>query len=170
MSDPTARLRFLARVVGKESDLLGRTDRLLFEGGSITLSQVKDLAVDEALSERVDAFVSRFGRLQDTLGDKLLPALLTAVDGHSGPLIDNLNRMERLGWLDDPVGWLRVRRLRNMMVHDYVEDPLVLCDALNEAHIAVPMLVGAAHRWIEELRSRGLLEEHAGPSEAGTGT
>jgi hypothetical protein len=28
-----------------------------------------------------DAFVARFGRLQDTLGDKLLPALLKVLDG-----------------------------------------------------------------------------------------
>lgn len=28
-----------------------------------------------------DAFVARFSRLQDTLGDKLLPALLKVLDG-----------------------------------------------------------------------------------------
>ena len=31
------------------------------------------------LAERLDVFVSRFGRLQDTVGDKLPPALLTAL-------------------------------------------------------------------------------------------
>jgi hypothetical protein len=34
------------------------------------------LRQDPEMSERVDAFVARFGRLQDTLGDKLLPRLL----------------------------------------------------------------------------------------------
>jgi hypothetical protein len=155
--DLTQRLQFLSRVIGKERDLLVRTDGLLFDPGLMTPERVADLTTDEASSERVDAFVTRFGRLQDTLGDKLLPALLTAVDGRSGPLIDNLNRLARLGWLDNPADWLQVRRLRNMMVHDYVEDPMVLCDALNEAHRAVPMLIDASHRWIDALRSRGLL-------------
>jgi len=36
------------------------------------------------LAERLDAFAARFARLQDTAGDKLLPALLT--------------------WLGEPVG------------------------------------------------------------------
>lgn len=37
--------------------------------------RARSLAHDVDLAERVDAFVARFGRLQDTLADKLLPAL-----------------------------------------------------------------------------------------------
>ena len=37
------------------------------------------LPTDGLLSERVEAFVSRFSRLQDTLGDKLIPQLLMAL-------------------------------------------------------------------------------------------
>jgi len=36
----------------------------------------QDLENNIELAERVEAFVARFGRLQDTLGDKLLPTLL----------------------------------------------------------------------------------------------
>lgn len=154
--DGAARLSFLARVVVKEAAHLSRTDDLLFAGGPLPVATVAGLGDDEALAERVDAFVARFGRLQDTLGDKLLPALLTALDGRCGPLIDNLHRAERLGWICDAAGWMRARRLRNQMVHDDVEDPAVLADALAEAHAAVPMLVTAATRWVEELRRRGL--------------
>ena len=48
--------------------------------------------VDE--TERVEAFVSRFGRLQDTLGDKLLPLYLQALGERRGATIDNLDRAE----------------------------------------------------------------------------
>lgn len=154
--DDAARLSFLARVVVKEAAHLSRTDDLLFAGGPLPVATVAGLGENEPLAERVDAFVARFGRLQDTLGDKLLPALLTALDGRCGPLIDNLHRAERLGWVCDAAGWMRARRLRNQMVHDYVEDPAVLADALAEAHAAVPMLVTAGTRWVEELRRRGL--------------
>ena len=151
----TARLQFLARVIDKEAAHLSWTDAALFGAGNLTLATIAALGADEVLAERVDAFVARFGRLQDTLGDKLLPALLTALDGHSGPLIDNLHRVARLGLLEDETAWLRWRRLRNQMVPDYVEDPAVLADALNAAHAAVPALVDVARRWGDELRRRG---------------
>lgn len=40
-----------------------------------------------------------FWRLQDTIGDKLIPALLRALGEPQGAVIDNLDRAERLGWL-----------------------------------------------------------------------
>lgn len=118
--DKAARLAFLARLVAKEAAHLTRTDAGLFAGGPLPVDTVAGLGADEALAERVDAFVARFGRLQDTLGDKPLPALLTALDGRCGPLIDNLHRAERLGWVADAAAWMRARRLRSQMVHDYV--------------------------------------------------
>jgi hypothetical protein len=36
--------------------------------------------------------------LQDTVADKLLPAILTWLAEPIGPSIDNLARAERLGW------------------------------------------------------------------------
>jgi len=64
-----ARLQFLARVVSKECKHLATTDQRLF-GRSFTLAQVVELEADPDLAERVEAFVGRFGRLQDTVGDK----------------------------------------------------------------------------------------------------
>ena len=75
-----------------------------------------------ALSGRLDAFVARFARLQDSLGDKLLPALLLALAEPVGAAIDNLNVGERLGWFDSVEQWRSVRALRSQMIHDYVED------------------------------------------------
>lgn len=148
------RLDFLCRIVLKEASYLRETDGLLFAAGLLHPQALCGLTPNSALAERLDAFVARFGLLQDTLGDKLLPALLKVLDGHSGPLIDNLNRAARLGWLEEPTAWLAVRRLRNQMVHEYVEDSALLADALNGAHEAVPMLIGAAQRWAQEWKDR----------------
>ncbi|NWG73470.1 MAG: hypothetical protein HXY24_02495 [Rubrivivax sp.] len=98
------------------------------------------------MGERVDAFVARFGRLQDTLADKLLPARLDWLAEPVGPAIDNLVRAERLGWLQSTDAWLEIRRLRNRMIHEYVRDPAELAQALERAHAAVPMLRAAAQR------------------------
>jgi hypothetical protein len=71
-------LQFLARVVRKECRHLATTDSRLFKG-LFTCEQVVQLEAAPDLAERVEAFVGRFGRLQDTVGDKLLPQLLAAL-------------------------------------------------------------------------------------------
>lgn len=69
------RLRFLLRVVAREAAHLQLTDRRLF-GAGLSRARLASLEQEPELAERVEAFVSRLCRLQDTLGDKLLPAVL----------------------------------------------------------------------------------------------
>ena len=61
------------------------------------------MAEDADLSERLEAFSARFGRLQDTVMDKVLPRLLLAAGENAGSAIDNLNHADRLGLVDRPV-------------------------------------------------------------------
>jgi len=140
-----ARLTFLARVTDKERRHLQDTDARLFVT-LFTSASVGQIAADALLAERLDAFVARFSRLQDTLGDKLLPALLDAVGETPGTAMDNLDRAERLGWIASADRWMVMRRLRNQMVHEYIEDPVVLADALNTGHEFVAALVHATQR------------------------
>jgi hypothetical protein len=135
---------------------LQTTDHRLFQR-PFTAEAVAQLAHQPDLAERVDAFVSRFGRLQDTLGDKLLPELLRALGERVGAAIDNLDRAERLGLLSSADAWMTVRRLRNQMIHAYIEDPVVLADALQTGHESVPLLLDAADRMHADIRRRGWL-------------
>lgn len=148
------RLKFLARVVRKECQHLGTTDQRLF-GKSFTLEQAARLETDLDLAEQVEAFVGRFGRLQDTVGDKLLPLLLDALGERTSAVIDNLDRAERLGLIKSADEWITIRNLRNQMVHEYVEDPVVLISALQTGHTFVPSLVSAANKMIAEIEQRG---------------
>ena len=154
-SDPaeTERLRFLREVTRLEVRYLTLTDARLFTA-PMTPAQVLSLPGEVELAERVDAFVARFGRLQDGLGDKLLPALLRLLGEPVGPMIDNLARAERWNWLSSADDWLRVRQLRNQMIHEYVKDPLVLADALNAAHESVALLVSVADQLCAEIDRR----------------
>jgi hypothetical protein len=154
-------LQFLARVVDKETRHLNLTSRRLFTV-PFTADRVAKLETAPELAERVDAFVSRFGRLQDNLGDKLLPILLRALGEKTGAVIDNLDRAERLGLIPSADQWTEIRKLRNQMVHDYVEDPRVLADALEAAHGFVPVLTNVANRIRRELDRRGWLAEDKG--------
>ena len=147
------RLQFLVRVVRKECLHLATTDQGLFARG-FTLAQANQLEADLDLAERVEAFVGRFGRLQDTVGDKLLPSLLAALGEKSSATIDNLDRAERLGLLKSADEWMTMRNLRNQMVHEYVEDPVVLASALQTGHDFVPSWIDAANNMIAEIERR----------------
>lgn len=101
------------------------TDQRLF-GDPFTPERAGQLESDPDLAERVEAFVGRFGRLQDTVSDKLLPVLLVALGETPAAAIDNLDRAERLGLIVSADEWMTMRKLRNQMVHEYVED-LAVC-------------------------------------------
>ena len=145
-----ARLQFLARVTQKECQYLLETDERLF-AQPMTPESVVALGKDGLLAERLDAFVGRFGRLQDNLGDKLLPQLLDAMAEPVGAVMENLDRAEKLGWLRSADTWLEIRKLRNQMVHEYIEDPVILSGALMAGHAYVPLLVETAKRWVEQI-------------------
>ena len=144
-----ARLAFLARVTDKACLHLLDTDGRLF-GDLFTQDAAKQIESDPLLAERLDAFVSRFGRLQDTVGDKLLPALLLALAENLGPAIDNLDKAEKFGFIESADAWMEMRRLRNQMVHEYIEDLAVLASALRNGHTFVPTLVAASRRCVAE--------------------
>ena len=150
---PSQRLVFLIETVEFEAQHLLDTDRRLFaqvfsaERAAALRSNIDD-------SERTDAFVARFGRLQDTVADKLLPEFLRCLAEPVGPAIDNLDRAEKLGLLSSADGWLASRKLRNRMVHEYVRDPAELADALNQGHALVPLLVELASAISAEYRRR----------------
>ena len=144
-----ARLEFLSRVTSKECKYLLDTDSRLF-GDLFTIEMAQKIDADPVLAERLDAFVSRFGRLQDTVGDKLLPALLLALAETPGPAIDNLDKAEKFGFIESADVWLEMRKLRNQMVHEYIEDMAVLSSALRSGHAFVPALVAAARRCATE--------------------
>ena len=149
-AEPTKlRLAFLARVTEKECEHLLATDSRLFSTG-LTEQEAIKIAADPMLAERLDAFVARFGRLQDTVGDKLLPSLLEALSEAVGPAIDNLDKAERFGLIGSAEDWMQMRRLRNQMVHEYIEDINVLSSALRSGHAFVPKLVKAARACVAE--------------------
>ncbi len=120
-----------------------------------TLDRAKQLETDLELSERVEAFVGRFGRLQDTVGDKLLSLLLAELGEEPAAVIDNLDKAERLNLLDSADKWITMRQLRNLMVHEYAEDLTVLSSALQTGHDFVPVLIAVANKLMAEIDRRG---------------
>lgn len=77
-----------------------------------------------------------------------MPILLLALAENLGAAIDNLDRAEKLGLLMSVDEWLEMRRLRNLMVHEYIEDLAILTSALQRGHQFVPQLVYTARNCI----------------------
>lgn len=148
------RLEFLCRVVDKESRLLLDTKRRLFQPG-FDPEALTRLDATPDLADRVESFVARFGRLQDTVGDKLLPQVLAVLGERVASFADNLDRAEKLGWIQSADDWFAMRSLRNQMVHEYVEDAALLWNALDcGQRFAVPLTL-AAQAMSHEVIRRG---------------
>lgn len=76
-----------------------------------------DLAYFELLT-------SRFAKLQDTIGAKLFPLILEILEQNSEQytLIDRINRLEKLGFINKYAEWLEFRDIRNLITHEYPDD------------------------------------------------
>lgn len=102
----------------------------------IDLAWVNALGEQPVLAEKVEAFVSRFARLQDHIGEKLLPRYAALVGESPKTLIDTLAFAERAEVLSDANTFIAARRLRNALVHEYMFDAQVFLDNLLEARSA----------------------------------
>jgi len=129
MDLPIARFLHTLEIVAKEGKNLSYSWNSLFNQG-IDIEWVDSLEKNPDCAEQLEAFVSRFGRMQDTMADKLLPRWLLALAEVPGSQIETLNRAERLGVLSSTERWLEVRNLRNRLVHEYMTDPVKFVEDL----------------------------------------
>lgn len=69
----------------------------------------------------IDTFIYRFIKLQDMMGDKLFRVFLDAIGEYkdSMSLLDILDKLEKLGLVDDAIKWMEYRKLRNKLTHEY---------------------------------------------------
>jgi len=63
-------------------------------------------------------------RLQDAMGGRLFPAILEYLQEpyETQPMLDKLNRLEKLGYLQQADAWQDMRSIRNKFAHDYPDD------------------------------------------------
>ena len=128
------------------------------------LDWVESLSTRQDRSEKVDAFVSRFGRLQDHLGDKLIPqfAALLGERPYSS-MLDLLVLAERRGWVADAEAFIATRKLRNKLVHEYAYEPHEFLESLLAAREAANMLGGTVKQLQRTLHAIGLTQDRTNP-------
>jgi hypothetical protein len=94
--------------------------------------------LSDAQVQTLDQFVLRFTKLQDAMGARVFPAVLEYLQEpyEERPMLDKLNRLEKLGYLESAEAWQNIRNTRNKFAHDYPDDGAknaalinVACDA-----------------------------------------
>jgi hypothetical protein len=139
----------------KEATHLDYTHRTLY-AQHMDLEWVRNLAQRDDLAEKIDAFVSRFGRLQDHIGDKLIPRFVALLGGTPTSLLDNLAYAEKAGWLESTELFISARKLRNLLVHEYMAEAELFLEALQAADEASSMLTDIVARIRRQAQTLGL--------------
>ena len=154
--DDLERLKFLSNVTFKEKKHLLYSNEQIFTQ-DLTFEKMTTRITHEAFAEKTEAFASRFGRFQDTIGGKLIPLWLKILGEQPTSFIDNLNKAEKLGVLDSVENWLKLRELRTQMVHEYIEDMSILVNALTAAHEGLDFICQVLENILNDVKARGYL-------------
>jgi hypothetical protein len=83
--------------------------------------------------EAIDQYLFRFSKLQDTLGKRVFRMIVSEYEDNINELtfLDILNRLEKIGLLDDVNIWKKLRDVRNDISHQYDDEPQEMAEALN---------------------------------------
>lgn len=109
---------------------------LPFTANKITTLAERELLLTELL-------VARFGKLQDLLGNKIINTFLVLQEEYSDNLtmLDKINKLERLGIIENAQDWKQMRSIRNHAAHEYPDNPELTAGYLNEIVKLTPKLL-----------------------------
>ncbi len=81
-------------------------------------------SLTDAQVQSADQFILRFTKLQDAMGSRLFPAILQYLQEQyeERPMLDKLNRLEKLRYIQSAEVWQNIRNTRNKFAHDYPDD------------------------------------------------
>jgi hypothetical protein len=94
--------------------------------------------LSDAQIQSMDQFILRFTKLQDAMGNHLFPSILRYLQEpyEDQPMLDKLNRLEKLKYIQSAELWPHIRNIRNKFAHDYpdeVEKNAALINVASEA-------------------------------------
>ena len=147
MSYDKTRFIQLLQLVDKEVLHLQQVEQRFFEQSDTINLQWLTAKLNTSVGiDQLESFTAKFARLQDTLGDKILPLFLKLSAEPVGTAIENINRAEKLGLMTNTAQWLNARQLRNLLIHEYINDLNILVEALQQAKQMTIMLIACANK------------------------
>lgn len=125
--------RLFDRIAREIAHLSAVRQRLLGDTPEVTAAWVEAHADEPVFIDRLNSFGMQVGRTAESVTKKLLPQLLDFAGESVGSVIDNLNTAHKIGWIEDPSAWAELNRVRNTLVHDYLEDPEFMAAQIDAA-------------------------------------
>jgi len=93
-----------------------------------------DTSIGKEMLRVFDQIAYRFAKLQDSMGEKVLPLILELAQETvpaNATFTEKLNRLERIGAIPSADEWKRFRAVRNALAHEYPDDPELRTSAIN---------------------------------------
>ena len=108
----------------------------------ITLENVTILS-DEYLSY-LEVILNRFCKLQDLIGAKVFPCIISFFEENSElfSIVDCLNYLAKLEFLIDMSMWVNMRKVRNIITHEYPDKPVIIVEHVTLVMEQLPALLG----------------------------
>ncbi len=107
-------------------------------------------------TKTIDAFVLRFTKLQDHMGQKLFKAFLDKIGEYKDNMsfIDILDKLEKLNIINSTDEWLE---MRNLMTYEYSNELYNIKSEINIAISKIPTIENAIKNITDYLNQRNLL-------------
>ncbi len=111
-------------------------DKFPLDADKVNSLKIEDLFAIEMLT-------SRFSKLQDYIGNTLFDVFfeIEGENTQTWTMIDKLNKLEKLGLIDDAHIWRDIRKSRNFLTHEYPNEPEIIAISLNKIYSLVPDLM-----------------------------
>ncbi len=122
-----------------------------------TLS-VDDLFDDEKV-RAIDAFLFRFIKIQDLMGNKFFRQALDGIGEYqdSMSMLDVLDRMEKMKLIESADQWMDYRNLRNVLAHEYPDNEGDIVEGIKTAMQVFVAMESCFRHVITYLEERRLL-------------
>lgn len=107
----------------------------LAEHGEVSYDAETVTRMDRASLRLLDQMAYRFSKLQDAMGQKVLPLLLERAEEPLPPdatFATKLQRLERLGFIPSAEQWRQLREARNALAHEYPDAPEISAARINQ--------------------------------------
>jgi len=135
-------------------------DRLIKATEEINQLNLENLDFEDfEIIKTIDTFIYRFMKLQDYMGNKLFKAFLNEIGEYQDNMsfIDVLDKLEKLEIIENAKIWIKLRKLRNKMAHEYPTEFEEIIEDIKEALKYIPYFQKTFENIFNYLKQRNLI-------------
>lgn len=118
----------------------------------VSEQSIQSLSHDQVLN--LEMFTSRFAKLQDYLGSTVIDLFFEVTEENvkGFTMIDKLNTLEKLHIIPDAHLWRDMRKARNIIEHEYPDNPQLIANTLNDIYELYPTLISIKNHLFKKIR------------------